>query len=439
MIPQSDSDLRSQTVDAFKRYMEVWEFSDYWTRSNTFEAAIQFVTAARTRWPHDPGVTKWVQNIDKVILGNITYFQDVLTNIDKIWADDFGWCGNACLSAREYILQFPSTDQIAKSSGAFLEIADQCWNNMVNIGYDNAAKPAAPVPHGCFNRSKVSDGHTPMKNTVTNAVFFLLCSRLYQATRSGQFKGFDPAAYLAKSTAQYQWFDAWFNSSYAYLQPPVAPITCALIGERPKTGPEYPDYDNTYMWQPGLVWTGDQGLMLAALTEYAAIDPQAAPAVQNVIDLVVKGLVNLVFDADKIVHEPPFQCLFTGDGKDYVCGRGVLLRHLSSAAVRARINHDFTANVTATNSGAWASRDTTNNQYGAYWNKLQDKTFAAAFLSAWGYGDGSVTWTYDPKYVPKVTNGILQAAGLDALTAAIRMSPADPEPVILQDASGARG
>lgn len=416
MIPQSD--LHSQAIAAFHRYMEVWDFDNYWTRSNTFEAAIEFATAARMRWPHDPEIEQSLQNIDKVILGNLTYFQDVLKDIDNIWADDFGWCGNACLSAREYILQFPATDEVAKSSGAYLEIADQCFKNMVEIGYDDAAFPARPVANGCFNAAKVSD-HDPMKNTVTNATFFLLASRLYQATRSGQHEGFDPASYHNMSKAQYEWFNAWFVSSYDYLRASVASPQVALISERPMAPPSY---ENTFMWQEGLVWTGDQGLMLAGLTEYAAIEPDAAPAIQNVINFVVSGLVNLMFDDNGVLHEAPFSKLFSGDGKDYVCGRGVLMRHLSSAAVRARSKVDFTNNVVATNSHAWAGRRTADDQYSEYWNRGKDKAFAATFASAWGYGDGAVDWSYST-WPASVVNGILQAAGLDALTAAIRMSP----------------
>ncbi|QPF83157.1 hypothetical protein IC762_26010 [Bradyrhizobium genosp. L] len=409
------ADLKSQAIAAFNRYMDVWNFDDYWTRSNTFEAAIEFVTAARRRWPTDAAVLTSVRRIDEVIFGNITYFERVLQNIDKIWADDFGWCGNACLSARRYILDFPDTQQIVKGAGSYLAIADRCWHNMVNIGYD-ATHDAKPVPHGCSNNSKVSS-HDPMKNTVTNATLFLLSSRLFETTI--KLEGFKPADYLGMSRAQYEWFHAWFAPQYAYLRAHTAPnLNAKLIGERPIAEP---DYENKFMWQPGLVWTGDQGLMLAALTEYAAIHPKSAPEVFDVVGAVSKGLASLLFDADGVLQEAPFTAFFTGDGKDYVCGRGVLLRHLSSPAVERHVGPGFRGRIQATNAHAVATWDA-NNQYGAAWNSVQLDAFSAAFKRGWLFGDGALQWQFD--YGPEVMNGILQAAGLDALTAAMRVTPA---------------
>jgi len=409
------TDLKSQAIAAFNRYMDVWEFEDYWTRSNTFEAAIQFVTAARNRWPQDARVLESVRQIDKVIFGNITYFQKTLKNIDGIWADDFGWCGNASLSARRYILDFPDTEQIVKGAGAYLEIADQCWTNMVDVGYD-ATSTARPVPHGCSNNAKGS-GHAPMKNTVTNAVFFLLSSRLY--TTTSKLEGFNPAAYLAKSKAQYDWFNAWFDPKYGYLRRPSTPnLTMRLIEERPIAPP---DYENKDMWQPGLVWTGDQGLMLAALTEYATIDPNSAPYILNIIGEVASGIAGMLIDADRVLQEGPFNSFFNGDAKDYVCGRGVLLRHLSSPAVQRHVGPRFAAAFQATNTHAVATWNA-NNQYAAAWNPGQLAVFSAIFKQNWNFGDGALEWEF-AQLGPNVINGILQAAGLDALTAAIRVSP----------------
>ena len=48
--------------------------------------------------------------------------------------------------------------------------------------------------------------------------------------------------------------------------------------------------------------------------------------------------------------------------------------------------------------------------------------FSAAFKRGWLFGDGALEWDFGT-YGPEVMNGILQAAGLDALTAAMRVLP----------------
>jgi hypothetical protein len=61
--------LHDQAIKAFNQYMKVWEFEDFWTRSNTFTAALQFVTAARTRWPNDDKIRASISQIERVQAG----------------------------------------------------------------------------------------------------------------------------------------------------------------------------------------------------------------------------------------------------------------------------------------------------------------------------------------------------------------------------------
>jgi hypothetical protein len=117
-------------------------------------------------------------------------------------------------------------------------------------------------------------------------------------------------------------------------------------------------------------------------------------------------------------NRPPFSASFTCDPNDYVCGRGVLLRCLSSAgslnALRL-LKISFDERFTKTAQAAWDHRDQNSNQFTADWNPRGKAKFVTDFEKAWGHGDGDMMWgitTIDP---------VLQAAGLDALCAAIRV------------------
>src|SRR5262249_1376734 len=142
--------------------------------------------------------------------------------------------------------------------------ARTCWENMKQFSYDpNAAKP---VPYGCRNRTRdMNDKGT--KNTVTNATFLRLCLLLYSVTRE--------TPYLDSAKKEYAWFDAWFKLKLGYLIHPSVGAG-ALIEERPWGAPDYQDASNP-TWEKGWIWTGDQGLMLAGLAEYASL-VRAIPA-----------------------------------------------------------------------------------------------------------------------------------------------------------------
>jgi hypothetical protein len=410
--------LHDQAIKAFNQYMKVWEFEDFWTRSNTFTAALQFVTAARTRWPNDDKIRASISQIERVILKNKDYFDQFLTK-DGVWADDYGWCGIASLAARDYIRRFPDSSQIVVCSGPYLTIAQKCWDNMKEIGWD-AVDTAKPVPHGCRNRAR--NGNPGTKNTVTNAVFFILCVRLYVAVQA--VGGLDATPYRTMAMQACRWFEKWFNSKYDYLQqPPNGPSDARLIQERPIASPDY-ERKTDPTWEAGWVWMGDQGLMLAGLAEYVTSIPDPSLVIlesnpRSVIRMVAAGLKALMFDQDSVLHEAPFQSAFSDDPKDYVCGRGVLLRELVSTEVQPFLAQDFTKNIAATASAAWATCDA-NSQFGAAWNSQRDEAFAAAFKKSWGYGDGALDWNFDS--TDPVVQGVLQGAGLDALGAAIQVA-----------------
>jgi hypothetical protein len=127
------------------------------------------------------------------------------------------------------------------------------------------------------------------------------------------------------------------------------------------------------------------------------------------------GVVNLLFGQDKVLREAPFDSSFQDDPGDYVGGRGVLLRYASEKAVEQALGGQFYPDaMRATAAAVWNSCDTKTNQFASLWNEAGDRAFNQSFVAAWGSGNPTVSpWgsAYD---------GVLQANGLDALTAAIR-------------------
>jgi hypothetical protein len=75
----------------------------------------------------------------------------------------------------------------------------------------------------------------------------------------------------------------------------------------------------------------------------------------------------------------------------------------------------FDERFTKTAQAAWDHRDQNSNQLAADWNPRGKAKFVTDFEKVWGHGDGDMTWgitAIDP---------VLQATGLDALCAAMRV------------------
>jgi hypothetical protein len=415
-----DMDIKTWAIEGSNRFRDVWEFNDFWKRSNTFHAFLCFVDAAEQRWGNDPAIQPMKDLRAKMIKDNDSYFNKFIGGTG-VWADDYGWCGISCLAARDYL------HSIGDEPGAtrYLNRAEQCWEQMRTTGYDSS-NDATPVPHGCGNVSperKPAQGYGT-KNTVTNANLLLLSLRLYAATKS--------TSYLSMAYAQYKWFDTWFALNYNSLDAgpymrvvSLGPIY-GLIHERPMAKNSYTQTDYP-IWNKGWVWTGDQGLMIIALAELFLMrdDFSQFPGFDServcvVCKEIAVGVEKLLFGADKVLREAPFHASFDSYyAPDYVGGRGVLLRYASEKAVREVWHAPFDLEgIRATAAAVWNSRDLNNNQFASLWNEDGDGAFNKNFVEAWGTGDPSIgSWVLNPSdYF-----GVLQATGLDALTAAMRL------------------
>lgn len=416
---------------AFNRYCQVYNFDDFWTRGNTFDALRHVYKSAETKWKGDPNVAKMNTLLRTLALDNINYLNSKINN-SGIWADDFGWWGIAALSAVDYF----KGQGDRQNASIYLKLARLCWDKMQR-GYDKNPN-IKPVPFGCANSDGTNKG---TKNTVTNATLFVLSLRLFQAVKP------DPAAsaYLQMAYRQYTWFNGWFNlpgnDYFKIFEPP--PVK-GLVRERPIAPP---DYEQQYLqptWEEGWVWTGDQGLLLGGLIELLDIVASSdnTPEVPEVretlpetgagiiaadlkqqINYIADGIYGFLIGADNVLREAPFNSSFGYQyGKDYVCGRGVLLRYLSEHY--DYFNDYFDDAVKATAEAVWNSGNTggTNPdyQFAADWTPGNNQSFNENFTTKWGFGDAVTQWqlgTPDNKI-----NAILQAAGLDAIGAAIRFA-----------------
>jgi hypothetical protein len=428
-----EEEIKNMAFAAFDRYAEIWNFNNFWKRGNTFDACLTFVDAVTQQWPDDPKVKEMQLKVKSMIEENLAYFNHYDTA--EMWADDFGWWGLMGLNAHKFLIKTGETELADK----FLTLStDQCWEHMKKIAYDLTGT-ALPVPHGCRN-GDAKGGSKGIKNTVTNALYFLLSTRIYRLCLTENINSNEK--YLEMAYRQWVWFDEWFKlGQYHYLR--RISDSAALVLERPMADFEGSDYreKNHPIWEEGCVWTGDQGMILAALTDMLAvrdilvqwiekenIDPAFDPLVfesriLELIRLIGNGIKTaLFFPADGIVREAPFLSTWGPEfGNDYLCGRGVLIRYLGCPNIQSKLKTDFSKNIQATAKAIWQTRDQANNQFKPEFTSTgNDELYIKEFIHAWGFGDNILKWDIG-KMDMKQKDGVCQSIGLDALGAVIKL------------------
>ncbi|WP_256077371.1 hypothetical protein [Massilia sp. YIM B04103] len=409
------TDLKTMAITGAKTFAGVWNFSDFWKRSNTFHSYLRFVDAAEKRWGRTDPALRPMQDLRTALIGENARFFKPYIGGDQVWADDYGWCGLASAEASVY-LQSIGDEPNAQT---YANIARACWEQMMETGYDNS-NDATPVPHGCGNISpdrKRNGGGYGTRNTVTNVNLLLLSYRLH--------KLHGPGRYLDFALSQAAWFGQWFTLNYPsldngpYLRTLPGPLS--LIHERPMAEKTYvrEEYPN---WERGWVWTGDQGLLLMGLATILqeGIHPPGFDLrlYQNSFVTLAAGVETLLFGgSDKVLREPPFNSSFGPSyAGDYIGGRGVLLRYASEPLVTQTLGQPLSPQgIGATANAVWDSRDA-SGVFGSLWNPAGDQAFNARFVQTWGNGEPSITGWQGAAF-----EGVLQACGLDALTAAIRL------------------
>ncbi|MCB0745294.1 MAG: hypothetical protein KDC67_15400, partial [Ignavibacteriae bacterium] len=129
----------------------------------------------------------------------------------------------------------------------------------------------------------------------------------------------------------------------------------------------------------------------------------------------------LVSSEDLIIREAPCLSSFGPvHGRDYVAGRGIMLRYIGSEEEKNLIGVDLNENIKATIEAIWQTRNKANNQFQAeFTNKEIDKIYIEKFEKLWGLADYVYEW--DIKTMKEKNKfGVCQSIGLDALGAAIK-------------------
>ncbi len=431
----TDNDIEDQLKEwsfaAFNRFEEIWNFNDFWKRGNTFDACLTFVDAVQQRWPNDPVVQEIQLKVKYMLEENLVFFNSF--DSGDLWADDFGWWGLMALNARKHLLKIGEMDLADK----YLKLStDLCWEFKKNTAYDHSTK-AIPVLHGCRNgdANGISKG---VKNTVTNVLLFLLSSRIYRLTLAENIG--DNDKYLDMAYRQWLWFEHWFKlDEYEYLK--KISKSGALVQERPMAFFEGSSYQEIVHppWAEGWVWTGDQGMLVAALTDMFAVKDELANWIfkndiasdfnTNVFEQRVRSLLKiigsgiktaLISDEDNIIREAPCLSSFGPvHGNDYLAGRGIMMRYIGASEEKALLGVDLSDNIMATVDAIWQTRDSANNQFQPEFTSPEnDKLYIEQFRKLWGLANDVLKWDIK-KMKEQNKQGVCQSIGLDALGAAI--------------------
>jgi hypothetical protein len=425
--------LKTWSIAAFKRFEEVWDFNDFWKRGNTFDACLTFVDAVHQQWPNDPAVQAMQVSVKYMLEENLAYFNRF--DPGGLWADDFGWWGLMALNARKHLLKMGEKELADK----YLKLStDLCWEYKKKTAYDHTTT-AKPVAHGCRN-GDANGNSKGVKNTVTNVLLFLLSSRIYRLAIAEDLS--DQDKYLDMAYRQWLWFEGWFKlDKYDYLKK-ISP-SGALVQERPMAFFEGSDYQDKIHppWAEGWVWTGDQGMLVGALTDMLAVKDELAKwlarnnrdtsfdvttfenKIQAIITLIGNGVKSaLVSEKDGIIREAPCLSSFgPNHGNDYLAGRGIMMRYFGANEEKALLGVDLSYNINATVEAIWQTRDKTNNQFQPEFTSIDnDKVYIEQFRKLWGVADDVYKW--DIKKMKEQNKlGVCQSIGLDALGAAIKL------------------
>ena len=426
--------LKQMSLAAFDRFEQVWNFNDFWKRGNTFDSCLTFVDAMHQKWPEDDEILSIRLRVKDMLLENLSFFNGF--DPGGLWADDFGWWGLMALNARKHLINL-NERELAKK---YLQLStDLCWEYKKNTAYDHSSG-ARPVPHGCRNGDANGD-HLGVKNTVTNVLLFLLSSRIYRLALKENFP--DKDKYLDMAYRQWLWFDRWFElEEYEYLK--KISDSSALVQERPMAFFEGSDYQEKVHppWAEGWVWTGDQGMLVAAFSDMLGfgreleilndsqnIDPNFNKAVfeekiRKYISMIGKGVKEaLVGPNDGIIREAPCLSSFGPvHGNDYLAGRGIMMRYLAAKEEKSLIGVHLSSNIKATVEAIWNTREITTNQFQPEFTLRENDTiFIKHFRNSWGIADDVYTW--DLKKMKTMNKqGVCQSVGMDILGAAIKLN-----------------
>lgn len=308
-----------------------------------------------------------------------------MSNNPGWWRDDYGWWGIAFVVAINNRVGFgykdPSYDPLFKD---LRDATQYCWKQL-NDNWDNSPYGrGVDIVGGVWN---TKDTTQPLagRNSVTNEGFWILSMALAQLSRDKIVP--ENPQYEKMAKAEQSWFEQWL--SLPAKQPGMTGILNkqGLVLERPM--------GNTT--DPAFYWSGDQGLCIRAFRSL----PGALP--NDIARSVIKNMI----DRNGILHE---YLGFVDRGlegfiADYATGKGVFMRNLANINQPMGSYSDFIKkNATA----VWCNQ-LGGNQFGFNWNPRAG-------------GEPKILLAVGTKN-QALCNLIMQAAGQDALNAAVSIAP----------------
>lgn len=364
--------------------------SNFWRLGHSFDTIIDYFAA--------------VDKTDSLVFAE--YALDRFRKTNGHWYDDYGWWGLAALRASQH------ADLFGQHTGDFKEIALKCWNFMhagqvsdmkVDCCKDeNVHMSGAPnvwangqkdkkhfgdleplFPDGVWNcdwkwsenkdedpcycvpiyeegRYWARDALGGFQNTVTNALYLALASRIYTIVKSSQ----------TSAIYEYVFLDKWFKNSDSLLidvseRDDELKLARAVARERV---PSYKNGHTPWGYKPEMAWAGDQGALLSSLIDYMALvkEEETLQEIQELCKQLILGTKAYLMDEQTGLlrdwwnpqdsdNAPP-----GGDADDYRTGSGVFWRFLvhvckRDAKLKALIKADDYQDFIAKNADAACS------------------------------------------------------------------------------------
>jgi hypothetical protein len=315
----------------------------YWKFGNTTDTMTDFLDIDQ----------KSADAVAKAVVTQYDASLKALDGYDSAWFDDFGW----------WIIAFERAAQksyFSKAAPQFRDRMSNCWsrftgrapftwarhlkNTFPDCGpavdggvwneYWEGTHWSFPGPKDGIPNSKESEQSLHgIQNSVTNAVYLISAQRLGVT---------DPKA-KEDAEREFKFLDTWFTITpdpLWWLQPDAQ--DAALVRERVSHfayDPKTKGYPPNKGYQAGWVWTGDQGLMIGALTDrihLMGVGPDDRKDLLDRIEQLLRGVLLKLTDPKNQDELYPYTNNPElpppgGDSDDYKTGPGVFWRNVLHA------------------------------------------------------------------------------------------------------------
>lgn len=357
--------------------------NNFWFGGNAFHTCLDYLIYAKVLDNPGPGIVPAAYGIYKAAQTNPGW-----------WRDDYAWWGIAFVLALDnrQTLGY-GTVQYDPLFNAIATAAGDCWNylqkNWRNTAYgsvsqDNAACPAN-ITGGTYNQSPEDNDNPPMqgRNSVTNEGYWLL------------------SLGLARLNPTVPWFASAANDEAAWFQkflafPPNRGCGTGILNANGLVLERPGGNQTASAWY----WTGDQGLFSRAMFVSTVNRPLALT--------IVNATIQRLSDDKGILHENLGFMEYDNLRQflaDYATGKGIFMRGASivnSGPAGGPFNDFIKRNATA----VWCHKQ--GSQFTFNWN---------------GASCREPTLLVVPGKSTALCNLIMQAAGQDALNAAMLIAP----------------